>query len=152
MLIAGDVWTYIGNSYPTKKCPPVTITGIVGNIQIMGAIDMHNGTAATDAYDGVLHLAGVTVAVNDLDLENVAVAKFDSAGGVSYINGSLSNFTGNDDPVLLAPQGQYIVYDPALNPELTSPPYQLRDLTGVSGTIGGLLLPPIPKGTLLTIH
>jgi hypothetical protein len=124
------------------------ITNITGDITIDGTITLNS--TDSHASDGTMTLQTTgsgAIRVNDLNLTNL-VAKFDSASGVSYVDGVLSNFAGANDPRLRAPSGQTVFYQQDQNPSLGGLTYGLVDLDGTGGA-GGELKPEAPQGTVV---
>jgi hypothetical protein len=134
-------------------------SGITDDILITGTIDL--SAAGSTNSSGALELA--TIAGSRLgirigsttnhvfDLAKCRYARFHSASHKSYITGIVTNFSGANDPRLRAAAGQFISYNPAVNPGLGGRTYQLCDPAGNPDS-GGQLCPPIAMGTVVTFR
>ena len=142
-------------SAPWRGAGNVTITNIVGDIAITGAIDLRTTEVPATYPSGYLNLqAGGNVTVSNLDLSKLSYAAFD-ANGASYITGLLTGTNGaaatgaaDIGATLRTPSGKQIRYLKKANPALGGQSLTLADKGGTPGA-GGRLRPWPSAGTVV---
>lgn len=147
VTIGGSMLTSSAKTTAGSNGGNISITGIEGDIAILGTIDAH--VAYSNSVAGVLTLqsAGGRIDLANLNLDLLKAASL-AAPGKTHIAGALLGFdTGNPaNGKLDCPSGRSIIYDPKVpaNAYLGGTSYALKS--------GGRLSPPTPPGGVFLIR
>ncbi|MBA4386940.1 MAG: hypothetical protein C0404_03100 [Verrucomicrobia bacterium] len=167
ITISGNLTTESLNGFSagTHYAGAITLSAS-GDITVAGTINAN--CVRSNAYDGALTLtSGGAISLGSLDMSKVGVTKLDFqktcvvTGAVLNVaanytggNGSYASPYVTTQTALRVPAGKRLVYrwsDVPTNSYLNRAVYRVADLNGSAGS-GGLLIPYVPPGTVLTLR